>query len=210
MISKFFLHWREKQETVNIQQADAATLAMVIEGQVSKAEVIQLVELARTSPANTSIVEIGSYRGRSTIALALGSLSSSKNRVYAIDPHVEFTGVFGGHFGPEDQALLYKNIVRANVGEIVSVVSLSSQAASKAWSSRTVSLLWLDGDHSYSAVRDDYDAWSPFLISDAVIAFHDSEAHGVTQVINELLQAQRIEPMGRVDSLSWFRHVDEH
>lgn len=37
------------------------------------------------------IVEIGSYKGKSTVALALGSslLSTKKRPIYAIDPFVE-------------------------------------------------------------------------------------------------------------------------
>src|ERR1043166_5049453 len=92
-------------------------IAMSVEGQVSRAEVGTLIELARNTAPGTAIVEIGTFRGRSTTALALGSMLGARNRVFAVDPHEEFTGVFGGRFGPEDQAAFYRDNVRTRSEE---------------------------------------------------------------------------------------------
>lgn len=99
-------------------------VVMSIEGQISRAEAANLMELARDSKPKTAIVEIGTYRGRSTAALAFGSLMGGRNRVYAVDPHEEFVGVLGGQFGSHDQAELYRNLVMADIGEVVAVVCL--------------------------------------------------------------------------------------
>jgi predicted O-methyltransferase YrrM len=53
--------------------------------------------------AGGDIVEIGSFRGKSSVALAEGALRSTV-RVFCIDPHTEFTGVYGGKFGPKDHS----------------------------------------------------------------------------------------------------------
>jgi hypothetical protein len=54
------------------------------------------------------IVEVGSYRGRPTAALALGSLSGFQVPVYAVDPQEEFKGIYGGQFGPEDRGAFFR------------------------------------------------------------------------------------------------------
>jgi len=179
--------------------------AMAAEGQVSQAECEKLMELARETPSGTVIVEIGSYRGRSTIALALGARLGAHNRVYAIDPHVEFRGVLGGEFGPADQAALYANLAHAGVGELVAVVSLHSLAAVRSWSERNIGLLWIDGDHRYEAVRADYAAWSPFVTSGGTIALDDVDAPGVQQLVREREAAGEITVLGQVGKLVWSR-----
>lgn len=62
-------------------------IVMGIEGQITRSEARVLADLTEEVPADSLIVEIGTYRGRSTIALAFGSLMHNKNRVYAVDPH---------------------------------------------------------------------------------------------------------------------------
>lgn len=178
---------------------------MSIDGQISRVEAKVLMDLAKSTPPETVIVEIGSYRGRSTIALAFGSLAGVGNPVYAIDPHLKFQGILGGCFGPADQAEFYQNVATSNVGEIVSVVSLPSIAAARSWSDRNISLLWVDGDHSYKAVREDFEAWEAYVINGGKIAFHDNTVPGVQTLIRELTCAKNVVPVGVVGSLSWFK-----
>jgi len=52
------------------------------------------------------IVEIGSFRGKSAVALATGATESGV-RVFCIEPHAEFTGVYGGKFGPQDRGAFW-------------------------------------------------------------------------------------------------------
>ena len=149
--------------------------------------------------------QTSTFRGRSTTALALGSMLGRRNRVFAVDPHEEFTGVLGGVFGPKDQAALYRNITRADVGDIVAVVSLPSRAVARSWTEKNVSLLWIDGDHRYEAVCSDYSAWSGFLIAGGIVAFHDRAAPGVAKLVEELVQNRQLLPQGDVEALAWYR-----
>jgi predicted O-methyltransferase YrrM len=178
---------------------------MAAEGQVSRPECEKLVELARGTAPGSVIVEIGTYRGRSTIALALGARQGARNRVYAIDPHLEFHGVLGGEFGPEDQAALYANLARAGVGALVSVVGLASAAVARGWSEQNVGLLWIDGDHRYEAVRADCDAWWRFVTPGGTIAFHDADTPDVRRIIGELREQGRIAVLGEMGRLLWSR-----
>lgn len=179
-------------------------IVMSIEGQITRDEARVLMGMASSVQCDQVIVEIGSYRGRSSVALALGSIMNNCNRVYAIDPHDEFVGVLGGLFGPDDQAELYKNIVKTDVGNVVSVISIPSVNASKCWPSKNIGFLWIDGDHRYNSVRSDFEAWQPFVAVNGIIAFHDSNIDGVKLLIDELIQTNIIRQLGVVDSLSWF------
>ncbi len=149
-------------------------------------------------------MEIGSYRGNSTIALAKGAASGNRAWIYAIDPHVEYVGPKGGVYGPRDQAALYQNIVRNRVGELVAVVSLPSKAAAKAWHGQSIGLLWIDGDHRYEGVRSDLDSWYPHVISGGLIAFHDSDDEGVQRAISEAIHDRQLIRVGRQKALTWF------
>lgn len=179
-------------------------IIMEIEGQISSEEAERLMDLASRISAENVIVEIGSYKGRSSIALAFGTMQKNGNRVYAVDPHVEYTGILGAVFGPGDQADLYKNIVEAGVGKVVTVVSLHSVCAAKSWTNQNIGLLWIDGDHSYNGVRADFEAWEPYVVKNGIVAFHDSQVDGVKKLIEELVLKDKIHPLGTVDTLSWF------
>jgi len=128
------------------------------------------------------IVEIGSWRGMSTIALAKGA----QVPVYAIEPHEQFTGVLGGTFGPIDRRAFFENLLRAGVVEQVRLVNLSSEVVTPGWQ-MPVGLLWIDGDHRYEAVRRDFDSWEPHLRGK--VAFHDAiqPTLGPFRLIDELL-----------------------
>lgn len=176
---------------------------MSIEGQLSRAEVEQLFELSKNVPFGAVIVEIGSYRGRSAITLALGAASRNNNIVYAVDPHIAFRGVFGAEFGPDDQAQMYRNLSTFLVGHRVCVVSLPSVNAARAWTEANIGLLWIDGDHTEEAVRNDLVAWYPYVLSGGVVAFHDNHGEGVKSVIGISQNTKKLVFQGEVDTLSW-------
>src|SRR5262245_50657394 len=58
-----------------------------IEGWLHPKEGRLLFNLARQCTGRGVIVEIGSWKGKSTICLAGGSLAGSRIKVHAIDPH---------------------------------------------------------------------------------------------------------------------------
>jgi predicted O-methyltransferase YrrM len=146
-------------------------------------EAVLLTRLA-SAVDDGCIVEVGSFRGMSTIALAKGA----RVPVYAIEPHEEFTGVLGGTFGPADRRAFFENLLQAGVVEQVRLVNLSSEVVAPGWQ-LPVGLLWIDGDHRYEAVRRDFECWEPHLRG--LVAFHDAiqPKLGPAQLIAELLES---------------------
>jgi predicted O-methyltransferase YrrM len=161
------------------------------EGMVNFDEGILLYFLA-SEVKSGCIVEIGSYRGRSSVFLGKGSLDGACAPVYAIDPHKNFIGVLGGIFGPKDRTAFYRAMLDNECSEIVSLINLSSELFSIAWN-EPVSLLWIDGDHSYEGVKRDFECWLPHLQVNAMIAFDDATdaALGPHRLIEELIASGR-------------------
>ena len=66
------------------------------------------------------------------------------------------------------------------------IVASSAEAASQ-WQG-PIRLLFIDGDHSYEASRQDLELWSPFVVPHGLICFHDIPGwEGVTRFYRELM-----------------------
>lgn len=155
-----------------------------VEGMINETEARTLMALAGEIPPGTCIVEIGSYRGRSTSALAMGANGAP---VYAIEPHESFEGIYGGSFGPADRRAFFKNLLRVGVVERVRLVNLSAEVVQYGWN-RPIGLLWIDGDHSFDGVKRDFEAFASWLQPGGIVAFHDAvdPESGPAKLIDEL------------------------
>ena len=174
-----------------------------IEGMISLREADLLYRLAGRANGCGCIVEIGSYRGRSTVALAEGATSSA---IFAIEPHEVFEGVLGGSFGARDRAHFYRAMLRSGAYERVRLVNLPGRVVAPGWS-EPVALLWIDGDHSYEGVRGDWEAFKPHLAAGALVAFDDSidERIGPHRLIAELVESRELTIVERVDKVTALR-----
>jgi hypothetical protein len=147
---------------------------MAVEGQMRRSEARCLYELARGTSRDGVIVEIGSYRGLSTIALARGSFQGPRIPIYTIDPHEPTHNPhLGEEYGPQDNIAFFKNILFSGVTSIVRPINLLSSEAVNGWK-KPISLLWIDGDHAYESVREDFLSWSKFVVPGGWVAFHDA------------------------------------
>lgn len=187
---------------------DALDRILDVAGQLLPDEAELLYELAHDVRTGC-IVEVGSFRGRSATALALGSMAGAGVPVYAIDPHEPFVGVLGGRFGPADRKAFFENTLRAGVVEAIRLVNLSSEVVSPGWA-HGISLLWLDGDHTYEGVSRDLRCWRPYLLPGAVVALHDSNDPklGPARLIDEIVGHGEFSVDARVGLTTILRLLD--
>lgn len=144
-----------------------------IDGWLTKREAEFLYQIARGIPGSGKIIEIGSWKGRSTICLGAGSRDGHRAKIYSIDPHTgssEHRLMFG-------QVNTYReflqNIITAGVHRFITPLKLTSQDAAVKLSG-PVDFIFIDGAHEYSYVSLDYQLWFPRLKEGSKIAFHDS------------------------------------
>jgi predicted O-methyltransferase YrrM len=117
-------------------------------------------------------VEIGSWKGRSTLAIGLGFAERGAGTVIAVDPHTR-----------DDTFADFERNVAPVAAHVRPVRRLSLEARAEA--GEPIDLLFLDGSHAYEDVRADLDAWSPLLRAGATVAFHDAQMPGVGRVLRE-------------------------
>jgi predicted O-methyltransferase YrrM len=174
-----------------------------VEGWLPFNEARFLCELA--GEATADIVEVGCYRGRSTIALCVGSADNGRS-VHSVDPHRSFVDVYGGTYGPIDRENYYRNLLSSGMAQRASLINLTSEQAGRTWES-PIGLLYIDGDHSYTAVRRDVEIWTPHVVPGGLLVFHDATDPniGPFQVIGEVLDRKQYHSIGLVGKMHALR-----
>jgi predicted O-methyltransferase YrrM len=116
-------------------------------------------------------VEIGSARGRSACFVGLALKENGSGRLYAIDPHIQTAW---NDLGAIDTfSTMRQNVAELDLGGVVEIVRSTSADAAATWS-EPIDLLFIDGDHSYDAVKADWTRFSPFVSEFGVVVFHDT------------------------------------
>lgn len=180
-------------------------------GGVSREEWLALAKYAAAVDAG-HIVEIGSYKGKSAMALAHGVRQagrSGKVRLYCIDPHLPFIGQLGGKFGPVDRRDFFTAMIESGAYEEAGLINLPAREVALGWSHR-LGLLFIDGDHRYHAVRDDFLRWVPHVLDGGVIALDDTGRRdvGPTRLAAELIEAG-FTPIEKVGKITFFRKLPD-
>lgn len=144
-----------------------------IEGWLTKNEALFLFENANKVVPENAIVEIGSWKGRSTTCLGIGSQSGKNAKVYAIDPHIG-SSEHQRKLGKVDTFKDFlKNMNRYGVSECVEPIRDNSLSVAKNFT-RGVGFIFIDGAHEYGAVRSDFESWFPKVVPGGVVALHDT------------------------------------
>lgn len=152
------------------------------------------------------IVEVGAFRGRSTIALSAGAGEGVP--VFSIDPHEEMW-VDGrlAYSGPRDREAFFEAMIRSGAWKNVNLLNTRSETIAPGWDT-PVALLWIDGDHSEEGVRRDWDAWQSHLIPGSIVAFDDAHDPniGPFHLIADLIasgDAEHLKNVGKVRSVTY-------
>jgi predicted O-methyltransferase YrrM len=128
-----------------------------------------------------AVVEIGSWKGRSTIALALGVRARGAGTVYAIDPH---TGI---GITTETVTEFRQNVENAGVDSVVELMTTTSHEARSQFAARSIDVLFIDGSHEFEDVKADIADWQTALKDQATIAFNDPSWPGVYRALKEFV-----------------------
>ncbi len=155
-----------------------------------------------------AIVEIGSFKGKSTVMLARVAMHYGLGPVVAIDPHNFNNAELGEHRtmpGASSYEEFLGHLGAAGVAGAVEVHRTYSSEVATGWN-RPIGFLWIDGDHSYRGAKADFDGFIRHLLPGGVVAFHDAlhEFAGPIRVfVEDVLRSDRFGAAGFVQSIAW-------
>ncbi len=180
-----------------------------VEGWMTDGQARALFAAAAACPTGGRIVEIGSFRGRSTIVLALAAPEGVG--IIAVDPHA------GNDRGPQeiegfesaaadDHERFLANLQRAGVADRVTHLRMFSDAA-REHVDGPVDVLYVDGAHRYRPALADLRDWGARVTPGGTLLVHDSfSSIGVTAAIGrQLLVSRTFSYVGRSRSLAIYR-----
>jgi hypothetical protein len=180
-----------------------------LEGWMTPAQGARLFAAAQRCPDPGRVVEIGSFRGKSTVVLA--SAAAADCEIYAIDPHAgndRGPGEIEGYVdqASEDHERFKQNLRAGGVEDRVQHIREFSDAAHSQVNG-PIDLLYVDGAHRYAPARADLRDWGARVTSQGTMLIHDSfSSVGVTLAIfRELLISSRWRYIGRSGSLTEYR-----
>jgi predicted O-methyltransferase YrrM len=141
--------------------------------------------LAGKVPAGGIAVEIGSFRGKSSVFLAAG-LENAK--LFCVDTWLNDAMPYDARYDVMPEFLENTKRFRHRIETLRG----TSSVVAASWSrDRSIDLLFIDGDHSYEGCSEDLRAWLVFVRRGGWVAFHDSSQAGVRRAISELFPAAR-------------------
>lgn len=156
------------------------------------------------------IIEIGSWKGYSTIWIAKGSKNGNRVKVFAIDT---FKGDIHGYVTGEGDTYqeFLKNIKLAGVDDVIVSMQMPSENAERMLDTLKVGLLWIDGDHN--DIENDYARWFPHLQVGGYIALHDTvqgyDMKPYKVAIRELYKSGKFADVKRLGCITYARKVDK-
>ncbi|HEX7403717.1 MAG TPA: class I SAM-dependent methyltransferase, partial [Usitatibacter sp.] len=134
--------------------------------------------IALELPNPCKVVEVGSAHGRSAIFLAQELLAlghGSATEIYMVDS-------WGGDWMVQCFPSIIKHATPKEL-ELLHPVRATSKRASRMFEPGSISLLFIDGDHSRGACASDLFAWYHAVAYGGIVSGHDYDASGHPGVV---------------------------
>jgi predicted O-methyltransferase YrrM len=145
-----------------------------VEGWLCGRDATILYDAVATLDVEGDVVEIGSWKGRSTVLLARAIGHGGRpRRLYAVDPHEEEPADAGR---PRTWEAFRRTLARHRVEDVVEPVRVRSPEAASILRARgvRVAFLYVDGSHEEEDVLADVAGFAPLLVPGARVAFDDA------------------------------------
>lgn len=179
-----------------------------VEGFLVKGQEEWLFKKAKSLPDGARIVEIGSYKGKSSVCLGYGCLGSRKH-VFSIDT---FRGVYQDvedreQIRPNFEKGFFdewlSNLERNGLLEYVTPLVGRSEDVSRFWAA-PIHMLFIDGSHKFEDVIADFNNFYPYVVEEGLIALHDVNPNwdGVYRAWNSHIE-KKLKDTGFVSTLAY-------
>ena len=164
---------------------------------------------AACAPGRGTILEIGSFKGKSTVGLASIAARYGLGKVVTVDPHTAPSVTDPDLQGQTSSWNDFRATLRAaGVEGAVEVHRAFSRDLARGWD-RPIRVLWIDGDHTYPGAKEDIDLFRRHLADGAIVALHDvlHTFEGPIRVfVEELLASDDFGPAGLCGSIGWAQY----
>ena len=153
---------------------------------------IQLTQRALKSDQphrKITIVEIGAWLGRSSFYLVDKHAGPSANKVYIVDTWLGSASEIDTHHSLAKEKNIYVEFMR-NMQKLhgrFTPIRATSVEAANIFENGTVDYVFIDGEHTYEAVKADIEAWLPKMSTIGIMAGHDYNDNwpGVVKAVGE-------------------------
>ena len=174
-----------------------------------EARFLALVAACAPAQGGGVILEIGSFKGKSTVGLASVAMRYGRGPVITVDPHTG-PSVTDPKVGASGSSWddFRTSLRAAGVEGAVEAHRQYSRDLARGWT-RPIRFLWIDGDHTYRGSKEDIDLFRPHLVPGAIVALHDvlHTFEGPVRVFAEdLLDSEQFGPAGLCGSIGWAQY----
>lgn len=178
-----------------------------VEGYLAPNEIRFLALMAACPTADGEILEIGSFKGKSTIILAkAAALTNGDGKVHAVDPMIAPSETDPDLRGEKSSFPDFqKNIAAHDVADRIEFHQNFSFELAENWD-KPIRLLWIDGDHTYKGTKMDFDGFAAHLSDGAIVAIHDvlhEFEGGIRVFMEDVLLSPNFGACGFVGSIAW-------
>ena len=154
-----------------------------VKGFIADIEANRLYELAREAALLGPCLEIGSYCGQTTAYLGLGCQKGG-GILYSLDHHEGSEEQQPGQayhdeelFNPETGRIdtfpfFRKTLRELSLEQTVIPLVARSETVARCWST-PLSLIFIDGGHTFAAAFNDYNGWVSHLLPGGYLLIHD-------------------------------------
>ncbi len=93
--------------------------------------------------------------------------------------------------------------------EKVRLINLPAAQVAAAWH-EPIGFLFIDGDHRYEAVRQDFELWYPHVLAGGIIAFDDTHLDelGPSRLLREILPSRRLRFVQKVGKITFLQKLE--
>lgn len=189
--------------------AKAWSLMSSVDGYLSGREARCLVTAAVLSPAKGANLEIGSFKGRSTVGLAYALRHYGLGKLTAVDPHTSPSSTDPDLKGKSTSFHDFQsNLARNGLTDWVDPRVAFSGELARTWTA-PIRFLWIDGDHTYEGAKADVEGFKPHLADGAIVLMHDvlGTHYGSLRVfVEEVLGSNDFAAAGFCGSIGWAQY----
>ena len=155
--------------------------------------------VAQITEAEGELIERCSAGAQRVVQIGVAEGGSAWHARRTMDPGgtLHLIDTYPRVLGLNMSSIIARRLVESVSGAEVDWIRARSDEAIRSWS-EPIEFLFIDGDHSYEAVRSDWEDWHGFVEPDGRVAFHDAlldapwmdQSFGSARFVSELIDAE--------------------